>query len=156
MTPVFVVPPDGNLISGNGLNGVLIDDGAGHNELNGNFVGTTARGDAALGNGASGVWIDGANHNSLVGCKFVNNPFVYYNVVSGNKQNGLRVTDASGTVVQGNFFGTGANNTAIVKNRLQRHPGPGVLGRHPGGRRDPAGERVRRQRRATGSRSPAG
>ena len=97
---------------------MLIDDGAGHNELNGNFIGTTARGDAALGNGASGVWIDGANHNSLVGCKFVNNPFVYYNVVSGNKQNGLRVTDASDTVVQGNFFGTGANNTAIVKNRL--------------------------------------
>ncbi len=118
VTPVFVVPPDGNLISGNGLNGVLIDDGAGHNELNGNFVGTTARGDAALGNGASGVWIDGANHNSLVGCKFVNNPFVYYNVVSGNKQNGLRVTDARDTVVQGNFFGTGANNTAIVKNTL--------------------------------------
>jgi len=117
VTPVFVVPPDGNLISGNGLNGVLIDDGAGHNELNGNFIGTTARGDAALGNGASGVWIDRANHNSLVGCKFVNNPFVYYNVVSGNKQNGLRVTDAQGTVVQGNFFGTGANNTAIVRNR---------------------------------------
>ena len=64
------------------------------------------------------MWIDGANHNSLVGCKFVNNPFVYYNVISGNKQNGLRVTDANDTVVQGNFFGTGANNTAIVKNRL--------------------------------------
>jgi hypothetical protein len=118
VTPVFVVPPDGNLISGNGLNGVLIDDGAGHNELNGNFIGTTASGDAALGNGASGVWIDGANHNSLVGCKFINNPFVYYNVISGNKQNGLRVTNANHTVVQGNFFGTGANNTAIVKNTL--------------------------------------
>ena len=118
MTPVFVVPPDGNLISGNGLNGVLIDGGAGHNELNGNFIGTTASGDAALGNGASGVWIDGGNHNSLTGCKFVNNPFVYYNVVSGNKQDGLRVTNAGDTVVQGNFFGTGANNTAIVKNAL--------------------------------------
>ena len=92
------------------------------------------------------MWIDGANHNSLVGCKFVNNPFVYYNVVSGNKQNGLRVTDANDTVVQGNFFGTGANNTAIVKNRLQRHPRRRVLGGHPGGRRDPAGQRVRRQR----------
>ena len=118
VTPVFVVPPDGNLISGNGQNGVLIDDGAGHNELNGNFIGTTATGDAPLGNGANGVWIDSANYNSLVGCKFVNNPFVYYNVVSGNKQNGLRVTNAKGMVVQGNFFGTGANNTAIVKNAL--------------------------------------
>jgi parallel beta-helix repeat protein len=118
VTPVFVVPPLGNLISSNGLNGVLIDAGAGHNVLNGNFIGTTANGDAALGNGANGVWIDAANYNSLVGCKFVNNPFVYYNVVSGNKQNGLRVTDAHGTVVQGNFFGTGANNTALVANRL--------------------------------------
>jgi len=118
VTPVFVVPPLGNLISSNGLNGVLIAGGAGHNELNGNFIGTTATGDAPLGNGANGVWIDSANYNSLVGCKFVNNPFVYYNVVSGNKQNGLRVTDAKGTVVQGNFFGTGANNTAIVKNAL--------------------------------------
>jgi hypothetical protein len=118
VTPVFVVPPLGNLISSNGFNGVLIDDGAGHNQLNGNFIGTTANGDASLGNGANGVWIDSANYNSLVGCKFVNNPFVYYNVISGNKQNGLRVTNAKGTVVQGNFFGTGANNTAIVRNRL--------------------------------------
>jgi parallel beta-helix repeat protein len=118
VTPVFVVPPLGNQISSNGLNGVLIAGGAGHNELNGNFIGTTANGDAALGNGANGVWIDAANYNSLVGCKFVNNPFVYYNVVSGNKQDGLRVTDAHGTVVQGNFFGTGANNTALVANRL--------------------------------------
>jgi len=118
VTPVFVVPPLGNLISSNGLNGVLIDDGAGHNQLNGNFIGTTANGDASLGNGANGVWIDSANYNSLVGCKFVNNPFVYYNVISGNKQNGLRITNARGTVVQGNFFGTGANNTAIVRNRL--------------------------------------
>ncbi len=118
VTPVFVVPPLGNLISSNGLNGVLIDAGAGHNELNGNFIGTTANGDASLGNGANGVWIDSANFNSLVGCKFVNNPFVYYNVVSGNKQDGLRITDARGTVVQGNFFGIGANNTAIVGNRL--------------------------------------
>ena len=117
VTPVFVVPPLGNQISSNGLNGVLIDAGAGHNELNGNFIGTTASGNAGLGNGASGVWIDSANDNSLVGCKFVNNPFVYYNVISGNKQDGLRVTDAKGTVVQGNFFGIGANNTATVANR---------------------------------------
>jgi parallel beta-helix repeat protein len=117
VSPVFVVPPLGNLISSNGLNGVIIADGAGHNELNGNFIGTTADGDARLGNGANGVWIDSANYNSLVGCKFVNNPFVYYNVVSGNRQNGLRITDAKGTVVQGNFFGSGANNTALVPNR---------------------------------------
>ncbi len=115
--PVFVVPPLGNLISGNAGNGVLIDDRSWGNVLNGNFVGTTARGNAGIGNAVNGVWIDGANGNSLVGCKFVNDPFVYYNVVSGNGRNGLRITDADRTVVQGNFFGIGANNTAVVRNR---------------------------------------
>ena len=118
VTPVFVVPPLGNLISGNGRNGVLIDTGSRGNVLNGNFVGTTASGDGALGNGSNGVWIAGAPGNSLVGCKFVNNPFVYYNVISGNRRNGLRVTSSDNVTVQGNFFGVGANNTAIVKNQL--------------------------------------
>jgi parallel beta-helix repeat protein len=115
--PVFVVPPLGNLISGNAGNGVLIDAHSGGNVLNGNFVGTTARGNAAIPNGGNGVWIDKANGNSLVGCKFVNNPFVYYNVLSGNGRNGLRITSSGNTVVQGNFLGIGANNTATVGNR---------------------------------------
>src|SRR3984957_17561381 len=116
--PVFVVPPLGNLISGNGGNGVLIDADSRGNVLNGNFIGTTASGNSALGNGGNGVWIAGAPGNSLVGCKFVNNPFVYYNVISGNRRNGLRVTNSDNVTVQGNFFGIGANNTTIVKNRL--------------------------------------
>ncbi len=118
VTPVFVVPPLGNLISGNGGNGVMIDTGSLDNMLNGNFIGTTASGDGALGNAGNGVWIDRAPGNSLVGCKFVNNPFVYYNVISGNRQNGLRITSSDNVTVQGNFFGAGANNTTIVKNRL--------------------------------------
>jgi parallel beta-helix repeat protein len=118
VTPVFVVPPLGNLISGNGQNGVSIDAGSGYNNLNGNFVGTTAGGNAAIGNAGDGVWIKGADNNSLVGCKFVNNPFVYYNVLSGNGGNGLRITNSDNIVVQGNFFGIGADNTTTVSNLL--------------------------------------
>jgi hypothetical protein len=118
VTPVFVIPPLGNLVSGNSHNGVRIDSHSTHNTLNGNFIGTTADGDAALGNGWNGVSIKAANDNSLVGCQFVNNPFVYYNVMSGNRLNGLLVTDANGTKVQGNFFGVGANNTSTVANGL--------------------------------------
>jgi hypothetical protein len=117
VTPVFVVPPLGNQISGNSRGGVVIDNGAHGNSLNGNFIGTTPDGDAALGNGNDGVWISGANGNSLTGCKIVNNPFVYYNVISGNNENGLRITNADHTTVQGNFFGAGANNTTLVPNR---------------------------------------
>ena len=92
VTPVFVVPPLGNLISGNGQNGILIDAKSQRNILNGNFVGTTANGDGAIGNTLDGVAITGADNNSLIGCQFINNPFVYYNVVSGNGENGLHIT----------------------------------------------------------------
>lgn len=116
VTPVFVIPPDGNLISGNRDNGVVIERGATHNTLSGNFIGTTKDGDRAMGNGGDGVVILRANDNTLSGCKFVDNPFVYYNVVSGNAKNGLHISDSSGTVVQANFFGIGADNTHLVPN----------------------------------------
>ena len=122
VTPVFVVPPDGNLVSGNAKNGILIDKGSLQNTLNGNFIGTTADGDAAIANSADGVRIVGAPNNSLIGCKFRNNPFVYYNVMSGNLGNGLHITNSDSVLVQGNFFGIGANNSTVVANN-----GDGVL-----------------------------
>jgi len=115
--PVFVVPPLGNLISGNRNAGVLMTGGSYRNVLNGNFIGTTATGDGAMGNQGDGVRIDHANRNSLIGCRFVNNPFVYYNVVGGNGGNGLRIINSDRTVVQGNFFGIAANNTFILANK---------------------------------------
>jgi hypothetical protein len=118
VTPVFVVPPLGNQISGNSRDGVVISDGSRGNVLNGNFIGTTPDGDGAIANLGDGVAIDRANNNQLIGCKFVNNPFVYYNVISGNRGNGLRITDANNSVVQGNFFGSAANNSTVVRNRL--------------------------------------
>ena len=122
VTPVFVVPPDGNLVSGNAGNGILIDKGSQQNTLNGNFIGTTADGDGAIANSADGVRIVGAPNNSLIGCKFRNNPFVYYNVMSGNLGNGLRITNSDNVLVQGNFFGIGANNSTVVANN-----GDGIL-----------------------------
>ena len=118
VTPVFVVPPQGNLISGNGANGVLIDSGSQNNMLNGNFVGTSANGDAKIGNALDGVAVVNSDNNSLVGCQSFNLPFVYYNVLSGNGGNGLSVTDSNNTVVQGNFLGTAANNSQILANNL--------------------------------------
>ncbi len=118
----FIVPPLGNQVSGNHLNGILIDTGSQTNVLNGNFVGTTANGDGPLGNGADGVYINGAPNNSLIGCAFVNNPFVYYNVLDGNGANGLHISSSNNVTVQANFFGTGANNATGVPNK-----GDGIL-----------------------------
>jgi parallel beta-helix repeat protein len=122
VTPVFVVPPLGNLVSGNVGTGIRIVSGSKKNVLNGNFVGTTADGDSALGNGGDGVRIRNADQNSLIGCRFVNNPFVYYNVLGANGGNGLRITDSNDVTVQANFFGVGANNTNLLPNA-----GDGIL-----------------------------
>jgi trimeric autotransporter adhesin len=112
----FVRPPQGNLISGNRQNGVLINDRAAQTLLSGNFVGTTASGNSALGNKLDGVAIENANDNQLIGCTFQQSPFVFYNVLSGNGGNGLRITNSNRTTVQANFMGAGANNSTVVAN----------------------------------------
>ncbi|HTA39703.1 MAG TPA: right-handed parallel beta-helix repeat-containing protein [Candidatus Acidoferrales bacterium] len=117
VTPVFVVPPLGNLLSGNGIDGILVDNGSIDNMFNGNFIGTTADGDSPLGNVADGVHFIASNSNTMAGCKFVNNPFVYYNVSSGNGLNGVHITNSNDVVIQGNFFGIGANNTTPIPNK---------------------------------------
>jgi hypothetical protein len=103
----FVRPPQGNLISGNDANGVLVDGLATLNVLSGNFIGTSASGVSPLGN---------ANRNQLVGCTFRQDPFVFYNVLGGNGGNGLRIADSNDTTVQADFFGMGSDNTTAVGN----------------------------------------
>lgn len=116
VTPVFVVPPLGNQVSGNEENGITISKSSRNNVLNGNFVGTTADGNEALGNGGHGVLIANSDDNTLQGCRFQNEPFVYYNVLSANAREGLRIKNSDGTVVQANFLGVGANNTTLLGN----------------------------------------
>ena len=113
---VFVRPPQGNLISSNGANGVLMTGGATHNLMSGNFVGTTASGNAALGNRQDGVAILKADNNALIGCTINDDPFVFYNVISGNGGNGVRVTDSNNVTIHANFMGAGADNATVVPN----------------------------------------
>jgi parallel beta-helix repeat protein len=113
---VSIAPPLGNLISGNSQNGVLIDGGSELTVLSGNFIGTNNVGTSAIGNTLDGVIIRNANNNQLIGCTFEDNPFIYYNVLSGNGGNGLHVVDSNAILIQANFFGAGANNASMVPN----------------------------------------
>jgi hypothetical protein len=115
---VVVTPPLGNLVSGNGGNGIQIDTASNSNTLSGNFVGTTANGLAALGNNGDGVAILESDSVTLSGCVFVDNPFIYYNVIGGNAGNGVHVTNSDNVVIQANFLGLGADNNTIVGNQL--------------------------------------
>ncbi len=85
-------------------NGVLISGtGATGNKVQGNFIGTTSDGSAALGNSRNGVFINGAPTNT-VGGTASGAP----NVISGNVGRGVSIigTEATGNKVLGNFIGT--------------------------------------------------
>ena len=115
---VSIAPPLGNLISGNSLNGVLIEEGSELTVLSGNFIGTNNVGTSAIGNTLDGVLIRNANNNQLIGCTFEDQPFIYYNVLSGNGANGLHVSSSNSVLIQANFFGAGANNASMVPNGI--------------------------------------
>lgn len=114
-TPVFIIPPEGNLISCNKKNGVFI-----HKSslifLYGNFIGTTYDGNSALSNKSDGLLIKACVQIYITGCNLTTNPFVFYNVISGNGKNGIHITDSKETSIQGNFTGISANNSLILGN----------------------------------------
>jgi len=114
----YVAPPQGNVISGNKREGVLISAKSKGTLLSGNFIGTNAAGVKAIANSRNGVRVIDSDNTVFRGCTLTDEPFVYYNVISGNKRNGIHVTNSDKTVVQANFFGIGMDNTTKVPNKL--------------------------------------
>jgi hypothetical protein len=113
-------PGRGNVISGNTsagvqiLNDATVFDGgpafnppgvATGNLLQGNFIGTSAAGNAAVPNG-KGVFINDASRNTVGGAGAGN-------IISGNALAGLQILgdNATGNVVQGNLIGTDGTRT---------------------------------------------
>ena len=107
----------GNVISGNGIHGVLIDT-SDNNTVAGNFIGTDANGTAALGNSHQGVLILGsgsASSNTIGGTAAGAR-----NVISGNNV-GVRISSpgTQGNQVEGNYIGTDVTGTAALGNSTQ-------------------------------------
>ena len=104
------VPESRNLISGNGLNGVALVDGASGNTVQGNFIGVDAGGSRPLGNALDGVVIGGVS-NVIGGAG---------NVISGNGRNGLLIfgVGAHHNRVEGNLVGTDATGQSAVSNMV--------------------------------------
>ena len=118
---VFVRPPQGNLISGNDANGVLINGRSTGNQLSGNFIGTRASGNAALGNGLDGVAIEKADGNSLIGC-----------TVPGRTVRVLQRDQRQ-------------RRQRAAREQCRRHDHPGELLRHRGGQHQRRGQRRERR-----------
>jgi trimeric autotransporter adhesin len=108
----------GNVVSGNGLQGIAIFLGADNTVVQGNLVGTNASGTAALGNGGDGVRVDGGVNTTIGGTTAAAR-----NVISGNNGNGVSLVESNNgngssnsNVVQGNYIGTGINGTTAIAN----------------------------------------
>ena len=111
-------PGEGNVISGNLLNGIDVTGGGDNTTFLGNFIGTNAAGTDALGNGKHGIWLWGVDDTVVGGTEAGEG-----NIISGNAKNGIWISrvgalsnPATGTVVQGNLIGTNADGTAAIGN----------------------------------------
>jgi hypothetical protein len=56
------------------------------------------------------MYLEKSNFNFISGCGIDSNPFIYYNVVSFNKINGIEIYNSNFTTIQGNFLGIAADN----------------------------------------------
>ena len=103
----------GNLISGNGNDGVLIGNaGTTGTLVQGNFIGTNAAGTAAIPNGR-GVEIDVSASGNTIGGAAAGAG----NVISGNTTQGVFIHAASNNnTIQQNIIGRNATNTGAVAN----------------------------------------
>jgi len=103
----------GNTISGNAENGAYSNGIAAYNAFTGNRVGTNRSGQAALANGADGIYLSFASASTIGGT----GPGAG-NLVSGNVGNGITIEFGGRNVVAGNDIGTNAAGTARIPNGL--------------------------------------
>jgi hypothetical protein len=112
----------GNVISGNGQNGIALGDTSSFTRIQGNLIGTNATGTSALANGGNGIYVNSAmgSLTNLIGGTDTRSR----NVISGNALDGIRLegTVAGSFQIQGNYVGTDGSGSIALPNR-----GSGVM-----------------------------
>jgi hypothetical protein len=106
----------GNVISGNGGDGVFMRDTASTSgtrvRVQGNIIGLDAAGTAELGNNGDGIHIFDSN-NVQIGSTVTNGR----NIISGNDDTGILIVGAStATLIQGNYIGTDVTGSLDLGN----------------------------------------
>lgn len=113
---------EGNLLSGNGSDGVLINQpGSDGNRIAGNLIGLDSTGTFAIPNARHGVHIANGSSENLVGTDGDGQSDVLErNVISGSTRHGVAFSSAGdGNAVSGNFVGTDRTGNTAVGNGLR-------------------------------------
>ncbi len=107
----------GNVISGN-VYGINILDGATDIVVQGNLIGLTSDGSAALGNSIDGIVLQGGTTGDTIGGTTGTPGTAAGNVISGNTDYGIEISNSGTTanVVQGNLIGTDITGTVAIRN----------------------------------------
>ncbi len=106
---------NGNVISGNAGHGVWAGPYSSGNLIQGNFIGTDATGNAAVGNQLSGILLNG-NGTIVGGLTSLPGRFAG-NLISGNAQLGI-TTLGSDSTIQGNIIGLNLAGNSSLKNHF--------------------------------------
>jgi hypothetical protein len=115
--PSTSMPSPGNVISGNHGSGVVITgDGTEQNLVEGNYIGTTVSGAAALGNLGDGVDVLNRAAINQVGGQGGVGLGGAGNLISANAGDGVQIADANANAVQGNWIGTDASGQSPLGN----------------------------------------
>ena len=97
------------LVVENFTDGILIDGGAEHVHIQGDYIGVNSAGTAAAGN-ANGVYISQAESNVVGGTKSGDR-----NVISGNTGDGIIINTGTMNIIEGDYIGTKlSGNTALA------------------------------------------
>ena len=106
----------GNLISGNGNNGIDIHGSeAENNYIQGNIIGLDATGSSIIENGYDGIFISSEAHHNWIGGTTTD----ARNIISGNVREGILIYDDSHhNKVKGNFIGTDITGTLPRGNQI--------------------------------------
>lgn len=103
-------PSARNVISGNGRNGITLDQ-VQRTTIAGNIIGLNSAGAGRLGNEGAGIGVFIGADNTIGGVSTAAR-----NIVSGNFSNGIELNGTSGNLVQNNYVGVNAAGTDTVGN----------------------------------------